>query len=172
MLLDRFHSYAILDKGRNPQVEKLCKEQHHSKACTQPVATLPASRVTPSPPFTVSGLDYAGPFFCVDKPSSKFYILLFTCAVIRAIHLELTDSLSMSDCLLALHRFAARRGLPSVFYSDNAQTFVGVSQKLKQMFGPLAPNWRFTFLRAPWWGVWWERLICTERAVRQSSQGN
>ena len=125
---------------------------HHSKTCTQSVAPLPASRVTSSPPFTVSGLDYAGPLFCVDKPSSKFYILLFTCAIIRAIHLELTDSLSMNDCTLVLRRFAARRGLPSVFYSGNAQTFVGVSQKLKQMFGPLAPNWRFTFPHAKWWG--------------------
>ena len=125
---------------------------HHSKTCTQSVAPLPASRVTSSPPFTVSGLDYAGPLFCVDKPSSKFYILLFTCAIIRAIHLELTDSLSMNDCTLVLRRFAARRGLPSVFYSGNAQTFVGVSHKLKQMFGPLAPNWRFTFPHAKWWG--------------------
>ncbi|KAK3878755.1 hypothetical protein Pcinc_016567 [Petrolisthes cinctipes] len=139
--------------------------RHHSKACSQSVAPLPASRVTPSPPFTVTGLDFAGPLFCVDKPSSKFYILLFTCAVVRAIHLELTDSLSMSDCTLALRRFVARRGLPSVFYSDNAKTFVGVSQRLKQIFGPLAPNWKFTFPRAPWWGGWWERLI---RSVKLS----
>lgn len=139
--------------------------RHHSKACTQPVAPLPALRVTPSPPFAVTGLDYAGPLFCVDKPSCKFYILLFTCAVIRAIHLELTDSLSMDDCTLALRRFAARRGLPSVFYSDNAQTFVGVSHKLKQMFGPLAPNWNFIVPRAAWWGGWWERLV---RSVKVS----
>ncbi len=142
----------------------LCR-RHHSKACSQPVAPLPASRVTPSPPFTVTGLDYAGPLFCVDTPSSKFYILLFTYAVVRAIHLELTDSLSMSDWTLALRRFAARRGLPSIFYSDNFQTFVGVSNKLKHIFGPHAPNWRFTFPRAPWWGGWWEHLV---RSVKVS----
>lgn len=98
-------------------------------------------------------------------PSNKFYILLFTCAVVRAVHLELTDSMSMNDCMFALRRFAARRGLPSVFYSDNAQTFVGVSRKLKQMFGPLAPNWKFILPRAPWWGGWWERLV---RSVKVS----
>lgn len=139
--------------------------RHHLKACTQSVAPLPATRVTPSPPFNVTGLDFAGPLYCVDKPSSKFYILLFTCAVIRAIHLELTDSLSMTDCTLALRRFAARRGLPSVFYSDNAKTFVGVSHKLKVIFGPLAPDWKFTFPRSPWWGGWWERLV---RSVKVS----
>ena len=95
-------------------------------ACKQSVAPLPELRVKQSPPFTVTGLDYAGPLFCVDLPSKKFYILLFTCAVVRAVHIELTDSLSLNDFLLALRRFVARRGLPSVFYSDNAKTFVGL----------------------------------------------
>ncbi len=64
-----------------------------------------------------------------------------------------------------LRRFGARRGLPSIFYSDNFQTFVGVSLKLKNIFGPHAPNWRFTFPRAPWWGGWWEHLV---RSVKVS----
>lgn len=133
--------------------------RHHSKACTQPVAPLPALRATPLPSFSVTGLDFAGLLFCVNNPSSKFYTLLFTCAVVKAIYLELTDSLSMSDCILALHRFGARRGLPSILYSDSAQAFVGVSHKLKQMFGHLAPNWKFIVPCAPWWGGWWEHLI-------------
>lgn len=103
--------------------------------------------------------------FCLELPSKKFYLLLFTCAVIRAVHLELTDSLSKKDCKLAIRRFVSRRGLPKVFYSDNAQTFVGVSHELQHMYGPLAPNWKFIVPRAPWWGGWWERLI---RSVKVS----
>ena len=65
-----------------------------------------------APPFTVTGLDFAGPLFCADFPSKELYGLLFTCAVIRAIHVELTDSMSVFDCMLAICRFVARRGLP------------------------------------------------------------
>ena len=86
----------------------------------QPQAPLPELRVKEAPPFSVTGLDYAGPLYCLDIPEAKLYILLFTCGVNRAIHLELTDSLSSNDCQLALRRFAARRGIPSLFYSDNA----------------------------------------------------
>lgn len=78
------------------------------------MAPLPKGRVTSAPPFSVTGLDFTGPLFCADYPSNKFYVLLFSCGVTRAIHLELTESLSLSDCLLAIRRFVARRGLPSI----------------------------------------------------------
>ncbi|XP_068232198.1 uncharacterized protein [Palaemon carinicauda] len=41
---------------------------HNSKPCSQPVAPLPRERVRTSPPFDVTGLDYAGPLFCADCP--------------------------------------------------------------------------------------------------------
>ncbi|XP_066940953.1 uncharacterized protein [Macrobrachium rosenbergii] len=154
----------------------VCREcvtcrRYDSKVCSQPVAPLPELRVKSAPPFSVTGLDFAGPLFCVDLPSKKFYILLFTCAVIRSVHLKLTDSLSMPDCLLAIRRFTARRGLPSVFYSDNAKTFVGGSQLLQQHYGPLAPQWKFIVPRAPWWGGWWERLVRSVKSALKKTMG-
>ncbi|XP_068229312.1 LOW QUALITY PROTEIN: uncharacterized protein [Palaemon carinicauda] len=132
---------------------------HDSKPCSQPVAPLPKERIRASPPFDVTGLDYAGPLFCADCPSKKFYVLLFTCGVVRAVHLELTESLSLPDCLLAIRRFVARRSLPSVIYSDNAKTFVAARYEVQRLYGHLAPKWNFIAPRAPWWGGWWERLI-------------
>ena len=87
------------------------------------------------------------------------YILLFTWGVVRAIHLELTDSMSHDDCLLAFRRFSARRDLPSVIYSDNAKTFISMSNQMQQIFGVLTPQWKFIVPHAPWWGGWWERLV-------------
>ena len=58
------------------------------------------------------------------------HILLLTCAVSRAIHLEVCESLSLSDFLLAFRRFVSRRGFPKLVVSDNAQTFVGASRFL------------------------------------------
>ena len=134
-------------------------QRHDSRPCNEEAAPLPGCRVTESPPFSVTGVDFAGPVFSVDFPKKKFYICLFTCAVTRAVHLEMTDALSMSEFMMALRRFAARRGLPRIIYSDNAATFKGADALLQRYFGHLAPEWRFIVPRSPWWGGWWERLI-------------
>ena len=94
-----------------------------SKACSQPVAPLPEMRVKSSPPFIVTGLDHAGPLFCIDLPSKKLYILLLTCAVVRAVHLEITDSLSVSDCILITQKH-----------------LLVPLKSMQEHFGPLAPQ--------------------------------
>ena len=132
--------------------------------CTQPFAPLPKLRVQEAPPFTVVGMDYAGPLFCSDQPK-KLYILLFTCAVVRAVHLEICDSLNLQDFLLGFRRFVSRRGFPSVIFSDNAKTFKGADTVLQRHFGTSCPQWRFIVPRSPWWGGWWERLV---RSVKVS----
>ena len=147
-----------------------CK-RFDSRPCNQPVAPLPSFRVTAAPPFSIVGLDYAGPLYCSDFPSSKFYLLLFTCSVIRAVHLEITNSLALNDCVLAVRRFVARRGLPSTIYSDNAKTFKAFSKQLGGIFGHLAPSWKFIAPLAPWWGGWWERLIKSVKGSLKKSVG-
>jgi len=142
-----------------------------ASACNQPPAPLPKLRVTEAPPFTVTGVDFMGHLFCADFPGKKFYVCLFTCAVVRAVHLELTDSLSTPQFLLALRRFAARRGLPSVLYSDNARTFQGAETLLSSYFGHLRPDWKFIAPRSPWWGGFWERLVGSVKVALKKSLG-
>ena len=117
------------------------------------------------------GLDFAGPLFCSDFPNHKFYLLLFTCSVVRGIHLEITDSLALPDCILAVRRFISRRGLPSTIYSDNAKTFKAFSKQIGAIFGHLAPSWRFIAPLSPWWGGWWERLIKSVKSSLKKSLG-
>ena len=168
------NSYWIV--GLRKLAKGVCKEcvsckRFDSRPCNQPAPPLPELRVKPTFPFAVTGLDYAGPLFVVDLPSPKLYILLFTCAVTRCVHLELTDSLSVPDCLLALRRFAARRGLPSVMYSDNAKTFISVANQFQNYFGMLSPKWKFIAPRSPWWGGWWERLVRSVKSALKKSLG-
>ena len=60
----------------------------------RPVASppLPLSRMTEGQAFQVTGVDYAGPLFIrganKSDPAVKVYICLFTCASVRAVHLE------------------------------------------------------------------------------------
>ncbi|XP_033220964.1 uncharacterized protein LOC117175365 [Belonocnema kinseyi] len=56
------------------------------------MANLPSSRVTPSRAFNTTGVDYAGPFYIIDKLRSrttiKTYLCVFVCFATKAVHLE------------------------------------------------------------------------------------
>ena len=144
-------------------------QRHNSRACNEIAAPLPRDRVNRAPAFSIVGVDYAGPLYSSEFPSKKLYILLFTCAIVRAIHLELTESLLTSDFILALRRFTSRRGVPIKLYSDNARTFTSAANQLPTHYGIHAPNWQFITPRSPWMGGWWERLIrSTKLALRKS----
>ena len=71
------------------------------------------------------GTDYAGPRFIKDSVDTsknlKAYVLIFVCATIRNIHLELLNSMETEVFLQGLRRFVSRRGTPSILVSDNAQ---------------------------------------------------
>ena len=57
--------------------------------------TWPAKKVTRSPPFTYTGLDYLGPLYVKSKKGKKkVWLSLFTCIVVRAIHLEIVSVMS------------------------------------------------------------------------------
>lgn len=153
----------------------VCKKAEGVPFQAQPSPDLPSSRVSDEPPFTNVGLDFAGPMFIrgenenlSSSSSSKTYILLFTCASTRAVHLELTQSLDVPSFLRAFRRFASRRGLPSLLLSDNAKTFKGACKEIcklnraPEVWQYLTNNritWRFITEKAPWWGGFWERLV-------------
>ena len=71
---------------------------------------------------------------------------------------------------MALRWFIARRGRPSVIYSDNATNFFGLDNCFKKVdFESLAKfaaltkiEWIFNFPSAPWWG-WFSNAYCEER---------
>lgn len=86
-------------------------------------------------PFAVAGLDFARPVIIKDEGRThKFYILLLTCAVTRAVHLEVVGDVATRNFLLAFHRFVARRGLYHTIYSDNAKSFHRASGKLRKIW--------------------------------------
>ena len=85
---------------------------------------LPDFRTSEDPPFSHTGVDFAGPLYAKNcDASEKVYICLFTCCSTRAVHLELTPDLSVNSFLLAFRRFVGRRGLPVTVISDIAKTF-------------------------------------------------
>ena len=83
-------------------------------------------------PFETTGIDYAGPLYVQeenDKELRKCYILLFTCATVRAVHLEITRDFSSKNLVLAIRRFIARHGKLALFVSDNFKSFKSAKVK-------------------------------------------
>jgi hypothetical protein len=90
--------------------------------------------VSDEPPFTNTGLDFAGPLLVRDgEKTEKSYICLYTCASTRAIHLELRNNLSTDTFLQSFRRFTARRGLPKKLISENAKTFKAVAKEIEKI---------------------------------------
>ena len=123
---------------------------------------LPSYRVSYEYAFSNVGIDYAGPLFVkdiynVDSQMHKAYILLFTCAATRSVHLELCPNMSCSSLIRCLKRFTARRGKFDMAISDNFQTFL--SKELKQFLTNEEIKWNHILAKSPWWGAFYERLI-------------
>ena len=155
------------------RVVKFCVtcQRHNSRPLSQVTAPLPTDRLTQSPPFSVTGVDYAGPLYCSNTDGKKHYVLLFTCGVTRAIHLELVDSLNLDDFLLAFRRFVSRRALPNIIYSDNAKTFQAASALIHREVSGMTVKWKFICPLSPTWGGWWERLVRSVKLSLRKSIG-
>ncbi|UYV76938.1 hypothetical protein LAZ67_14002486 [Cordylochernes scorpioides] len=151
-------------------VKKIINQCIRCKRFTATPATvestsLPEDRVRAAAVFEIVGVDLTGHLILKNK--KKAWIVIFTCAVYRGVHLELVTSLSMEAFLQAFRRFIARRGRPLIVYSDNGTNFKGIANALKKIdfsrlkCDPTLKNitWKFIPPGAPWWGGWWERLI-------------
>ena len=105
----------------------------HAPLGAQKMADLPPDPVTPGmPPFSFVGVDYFGPFLVKRGRSTiKRYGVIFTCLVLRAIHIEVAYSLDTSSFIQVSRRFIARRGPVIEIRSDNAANFVGAEKELK-----------------------------------------
>ena len=93
------------------------------------MSDLPECRVTQtSRPFEYAAVDYFGPLFVRRGRSTiKKWGCLFMCLVVRAVHLEVADSLEADDFIMALRRFIGRRGIPMALWSDNGTNFRGAN---------------------------------------------
>ena len=141
---------------------------------------LPMERVTPDLVFNRVGVDYAGPILTkygyVRKPTLvKSYVCVFVSLSVKAVHLELVSDLTTEAFIACLRRFIARRGKPSLIWSDHGSNFLGASRQLKELFTFLQQQesqevisnfcssqdivWNFIPERAPHFGGLWEACV-------------
>ena len=130
---------------------------------------LPQERVTFDKPFQCVGVDHLGCILVKEgEEYVKHYICLFTCCSSRAVHLELTDSLSAEAFILCLRRFVAQCSLPQKLISDNGKNFVATNKflvnlqecpEVQEYLHNHKITWQFNSPHAPWQGGLFERLI-------------
>ncbi|XP_058817515.1 uncharacterized protein LOC131680822 [Topomyia yanbarensis] len=153
---------------------------------------LPVPRVTASRPFTVTGVDYAGPVYLraphKRASSPKSYISVFICFSTKAVHLELVSDLTTAAFLAAFRRFTSRRGLPAHVHSDNGTNFQGAKNELRELYQLLEDEketniiqsklardgitWHMNPPKAPHFGGLWEAAVKVAKKHLHRQLGN
>ena len=172
----------------------LCRRYAASHYSPPPPPPLPEFRVKQIFPFSVVGVDFAGPLMIKEHVPTlrgqhaytsckgKAWVCLFTCGVTRAVHLDIVTDMSSLTFLRCFKRFVSRRGLPSLIVSDNGATFKSAAKviqsimkhsEVQQYLSDVNLRWSFNIERAPWWGGFFERMVqllkrCLRKMVGQS----
>ena len=184
-----------------PGVQRLLKkisrrcvicQRARAHTCHQLMGELPADRVRPARPFSIVGVDFAGPFLLKQgnprKPVIvKSYVCVFVCFACKAVHLELVADLSTDAFVAFLIRFAARHGYPRAVYSDNGTNSVGAQAELQHLYDLLQQDdtkqsilqcadvkeidWHFSPSRAPHFGVLLEAAVRAMKSVLTKVMG-
>ena len=90
-----------------------CKRFQASAFANPPSGSLPSDRVEGERVFEVIGVDFAGPILYTikNKREGNAFILLFSCSLSRAVHLELLTDQTAESFIRCFKRFVCRRAL-------------------------------------------------------------
>ncbi|KAK7592957.1 hypothetical protein V9T40_007709 [Parthenolecanium corni] len=168
-----------------------CRRADAQPFRTPHMADLPEFRINRTDrPFANVGVDVFGPYkikttFGNETKVVKYWVILFTCLVVRAVHLEFLKNMSAEEFLTTLRRFAGRRGVPNLIVSDNAPQFTvveGIFQCLWRRFASAdittkyyaehQIKWKFIPAHAPWMGGAYERMIQTIKKAFEKVYGS
>ncbi|MCP5017641.1 MAG: transposase family protein, partial [Ketobacter sp.] len=108
------------------------------KPVSQMMAPLPAERIKPSPPFTHTAVDLAGPFSVVDtvkrRTTKKVWIAVFVCRATGAVDIAAVDSYSCDSFMVSFKMFTNRRGTPSSMLSDHGTQLSAAAAVAQETF--------------------------------------
>ena len=106
----------------------------------QQMGELPRARSRAGqPPFTDTGMDFAGPFSIKLGHTRRpvivnAYLCIFVCMATKAVHLEVTSDLKTDTFIACFRRFAARRNCPKTIRCDNGPNFTGAKNELHKLY--------------------------------------
>lgn len=147
--------------------------RYRAKPAAEVIPPLPAFRLEESNPYSFTGIDFAGPVMVKDNEGNKSeaYIVLYVCALTRAVSLDLTPDFTSFEFLLSLRKFINRHPAVRTIISDNASTFKRAEKELQIAYDNIQKEevqallaeskikWEFITDRAPTQGAFWERVV-------------
>ena len=162
-----------------------CKKLR-AQTATQLMADLPPDRLAECPPFEHTGIDVFGPYFVYDgkrtrntTASKKVWVLICTCLVSRAVHLEMLPAMDTSAFRNALTRFIALRGTCKIIRCDIGSNFIGAKNQMQyENFHPdeikedlfnKGIQWLFNPPQASHCGGVFERKVASVKKVLEGS---
>ena len=127
---------------QNIQKCRTCKRIEGKTYIYPDSPSLPVARLSESPPFTFTGLGYAGPVHVRNMyNSSTITYKAWICSTTRTVCLDLVPDCSAQACIGGLKRFFSRRGVPQSILSDNGSNFTAEETKL--FAATLGVLWKF-----------------------------
>ena len=165
---------------------RICRKHQGGPYKMPAMSPWPKSKLIRSVPFDKTGLDYFGPLFVkqTDGSHQKVWVCLFTCVVVRAIHLEIVNDLTAEEFIMALRRFIARRGKPSNIISDNAPQFKLANSTVELAWNKVITDeavtsyianegikWSFIVELSPWMGGFYERMVGSSKTALKKAIG-
>ena len=107
------------------------------KLAEQQMAPLPKSRLCPSPTFPIVSMDLFGPIYIKDtvkqRTTKKCWGVIFSCTVVRALYIDLTEDYSTDAILQTIRRFVAIRGCPSEIQSDQGSQLIAAAKDIAEL---------------------------------------
>ena len=140
--LARFRTRFTTSKA-GPLAASVCKHCQRCKLLKvkllqQKMGALPPERLRPAPVFCYSVLDLFGPYYVKAENQKrtlmKVWGVIFVCLPSRAVHIDVTSGYDTRSFLVALSRFTALRGWPSIIYSDPGTQLVGASKEVRELW--------------------------------------
>ena len=149
----------------------LCKKINNLAFRYPKVPEFISDKVNFTRPFLHTGLDYTGHMFVkLGDKVTKFYLLVFACLNVRAVHLELVPTMTTKDLLLAFIKLCNLYAIPNSIYSDNGCSFLQAMGILANSYSNnefddrLLKN-NIKHVKIPLYSAWvgsaWERMIRT-----------
>lgn len=143
-----------------------------------------ATPQTVCPPFYSTGVDCFGPYLVkIGRRTEKRWGVIFKCLTIRAVHIELLNSMDVDAFLLALRRFIAQQARPKEVLSDCGTNFCGAERELREAFATMEPqlkgqlaeyqiDFKFNPPNALHFGGAWEREVRSIKSGLQVAVGS
>uniref|UniRef100_A0A914H9T8 CCHC-type domain-containing protein n=2 Tax=Globodera rostochiensis TaxID=31243 RepID=A0A914H9T8_GLORO len=152
ILLSKLREQYWIPRGRKTVLNTLNSPRHGCMECRRerlkpylyPEApNLPEARVIATRPFSKTGVDYFGPLKVRQgNEIVKVYVALYTCLVIRAVHLEVATDYSAEAFLRTFRRFSARRGPDYEPTSTNRDKLISMMRNTNSLLDKFWKTWR------------------------------